>query len=311
MEFRYPSAVAETNAKSLKHLTEHLSKPEIGKAKFNELLKELGNTIDYYPEWHPVLTLPPNEGNNDAYALSELPTYKGIDHTVLFTQGFVTCPYNKDRANKLVNAVNEVMGLRAYHLDTPLYSDKAHPVVVTAYDIELEADGTIRSRDALAWCVQHLVKNARKAEVAETWWSMRSTILGRPHGSRSSLLVNQHTGGHMRKILEALNNSGMYGPVKEWSLEMLSQKKRKTISETLIQSAVKCWDKGKDSFTFELRGETCKAEVNDTWGDGYELSVSVVIGDYDLHARGFYYPKEDKLEVSDPTGKRKLAEKFL
>ena len=36
-----------------------------------------------------------------------------------------------------------------------------------------EADGTIRSRDAIAWCVQELVRNARHAEVAETWWNLK------------------------------------------------------------------------------------------------------------------------------------------
>src|SRR3546814_17303431 len=79
------------------------------------------------------------------------------------------------------------------------------------------------------------------AQVAETWWNVRSLILGSPHGSRSSLFVNQHTGVHMRKILEAMHASGMFGPIKEASLEMLSQKKRDAISETLIRTAVANW----------------------------------------------------------------------
>ena len=77
----------------------------------------------------------------------------------------------------------------------------------------------------------------------KTWWSMRSYLLGEPHGSRSSLLVNQYTGGHMRKILEALNNSGVYGPV-EWSLDMLSKKKRELIGENLLRAALKQYEKG-------------------------------------------------------------------
>ena len=84
MEFRYPSAMAETNARSLSYLTKSLSNPEVGKAKFEELLEELGNTIDSFPYWHPVLTLPPNDTNNNVYSPSELTTYKEIDHTILF-----------------------------------------------------------------------------------------------------------------------------------------------------------------------------------------------------------------------------------
>jgi len=140
---------------------------------------------------------------------------------------------------------------------------------------------------------------------------MRSYLLGEPHGSRSSLLVNQYTGGHMRKILEALNNSGMYGPVKEWSLDMLSKKKRELIGETLLRTALKKYEKGSEKFTFELNGERCKASVRDTWDDGYELSVNVMIGASELVVSGFYYPEQDLLQSSDPKGKQALAEKFL
>ena len=92
---------------------------------------------------------------------------------------------------------------------------------------------------------------------------------------------------------------------------MLSQKKRDTISENLIRTALTNWDKRSNEFDFELRGETCKAEVRDTWDDGEELSIRVKIGKYDLYASGFYYEKGNRITHSDPTGKRVLAEKFL
>mgnify|MGYP003625911767 CR=1 FL=1 len=312
MEFRYPAAVAETNASALNYLTKGLNTPEAGKEIFNNILDELGNSIDSYPDWHPILTAPPHQYGVPVSLLSSIKAYEGIDHTEKFVKGFVTCPYGEDAAINLVNKVNEIKGLHAYRLQGSLYQDNAYPVVVKALDIELEADGTIRSRDALAWCVQDLVKNARVAQVAETWWDIRSCILGEPHGSRSSLLVNQYTGGHMRKILEALNNSGMYGPIKESSLEMLSEKKRKTISETLIRAAINSHNNTDNKFEFELRGEVCTAEISDTWKDGDELSIRVMIGNFDLYTTGFYYPKKDLLEPSvRPTGKRALAEKFL
>ncbi len=152
---------------------------------------------------------------------------------------------------------------------------------------------------------------AADAKVAETWWNIRSYILGCPHGSRSSLFVNQHTGAHMRKILETMNDSGMFGPIKESSLDMLSQKKRNAIGETLLRTAVKNWDREALSFSFELRGETCRASLRDTWEDNEELSVRVVIGEHDLYVSGFYYPARDEITNIDPRGKRHLAEKFL
>jgi len=309
MEFRYPTASAEANMKALKYLTQNLSTPEKGREEFERLTKELGTSITSYPSWHPILTIPRSQGEGGSGFLSSL--YEGIDHTIQFVRGFVTCPYDEKKANALVDSVNNLAGLNAYRTDTPLYSDHAYPVVVEATEVLLEADGTIRSRDALAWCVQELVRNAHDAQVAETWWNMRSDLLGDPHGSRSSLLVNQYTGGHMRKILEALNNSGMYGPVKEWSLDMLSKKKREQIGETLLRTALKQYKKGSETFTFELNGELCKASVRDTWDDGHELSVNVMIGPSDLVVSGFYYPEKDLLQSSDPRGKQALAEKFL
>jgi hypothetical protein len=311
MEFRSPTVATQQNAIAMAYLTKSLSDPEAGRKKVEQLIEELGNAIDSYPDWHPLLTAPPRKSGEHISSLLQVKTYEDLDHTTEFVRGFVTCPYSDDAADRLVAAVRQVPGLYARRLDEPLYSDHAYPVVVVASLVELEADGTIRSRDALAWFAQQWAGEATGAQVAETWWNVRSNILGSPHGSRSSLFVNQHTGAHMRKILEAMNASGMFGPIKESSLDMLSQKKRNAISVTLIRTALSNWDGATDSFTFEMRGETCKASLRDTWGDNYELSVRVQIGSYDLYVSGFYYPGENRITHLDPRGKRELAEKFL
>lgn len=311
MQFRAPTVATQQNAKAIEYLTKNLSDPEAGQRLFDGHLQELGNAVKIYPDWHPILTAPEQDTSEHISSLSQLRIYDATDHTVEFVRGFVTCPYSDDAATKLVDAVSEVQGLHAHRLQGPLYADNTYPVVVEAYEVTLEADGTIRSRDALAWFVQQEVKNARNAQVAETWWNMRSNILGCPHGSRSSLFVNQHTGVQMRKILEALNNSGMFGPIKESSLEMLSQKKRDTINETLLRTAVTNWDESSEKFEFELRDETCKAAIRDTWDDGQELSIHIEIGKHALSVSGFYYAEDDRITYVDPRGKRALAEKFL
>ena len=243
MEFRSPTVALQQNAKAMIYLTENLTDRDAGRAAVEQLIKELGNAIDYYPDWHPILTAPPRKDTDHIGSLSLSETYKGLDHTSEFVRGFVTCPYSDDGADKIVAATNQVPGLYAYRLNQPLYADSAHPVVVVANAVELEADGTIRSRDALTWFAQQAAAEASSAQVAETWWNIRSNLLGGPHGSRSSLFVNQHTGNHMRKILEAMNASGMFGPVRESSLDMLSHKKRDAISETLIRTALAEWEK--------------------------------------------------------------------
>lgn len=310
-EFRSPTVAAQQNAKAMTYLTKNLSDQNSGRVLVESLIAELGNAVEGYPDWHPILTAPPRNGREHIYGLSQLRVYKELDHTIEFVRGFVTCPYSDTGADELVEAVREVPGLSARRLDRPLYSDSAFPVVVEATNVELDADGTIVSRDALAWFAQQTAGEANGAEVAETWWNVRSNILGSPHGSRSSLFVSQHAGVHMRKILEAMNASGMFGPVKETSLDMLSQKKRDSVCETLIRAALKKWDKISTSFTFDMRGEKCKASVRDTWNDNHELSISVEIGSYDLYVSGFYYPENDRVTHVAPRGKRELAEKFL
>jgi hypothetical protein len=304
MEFRAPTVATQQNAEAIEYLSKRLADPAAGKRLLDGLLDELGNAVDVYPDWHPILTAPPQDTAIIGLSFSELEVYRETDHTRTFVRGFITCPYSDDRADRLVESVNEVPGLFAYRLQEPLYADNAYPVVVLAHEVELEADGTIRSRDALVWFAQLSAKEARVSKVAETWWNTRSNILGCPHGSRSSLFVNQHTGVHMR-------NSGVFGPIKESSLDMLSKKKRDKISQTLIRTAVKNWDKLSESYEFELRGEVCKAALRDTWDDGEELSVRVEIGKFDLYASGFYYAEGDHITHSEPRGKRELAEKFL
>lgn len=311
MEFRAPSVAAEQNAYAIEYLTKSLNDPEGGKRELDSLMGDLGNAVDSFPHWHPLLTIPQNGRTGPVSSLSSNETYAGIDHTIKFVRGFISCPYSEERANQLVDAVNQLVGIHAHRLSVPLYADNAYPVVVEATEVELEADGTIRSRDALIWFTEQTIKQAWNAQVAETWWNIRSLILGTPHGSRSSLFVNQHTGVHMRKILEALNNSGIFGPIKEDSLDMLSQKKRDKISKNLIRTAVNNWDSRSKKFNFELRGETCQASINDTWDDGQELSIRVEIGEYDLFATGFYYTEDKRITHTDPRGKRALAEKFL
>ncbi|WP_273728862.1 hypothetical protein [Brucella gallinifaecis] len=311
MEFRAPAVAQQQNSKAISYLTKNLKDPEAGRQQVEELIKDLGNVVDAFPDWHPILTMPPREGNSHVSSLSQLPIYKGCDHTVNFVRGFVTCPYDKVAADKMVAVINIIPGLHGYRLDDALYADNAYPVVVECSELELDADGTIKGRQALAWFVKLSSEEAFTSHVAETWWNVKECILGIPHGSRSSLFVNQHTGVHMRKIHEAMIASGMFGDIKESSLDMLSKKQQNAICTNLIRAAVEKWDKKSPSFEFEMRSKTCKAALKDTWDDDHEYSVSVEIGNHDLRVSGFYYPKKDEITHVPPKGKKALALKFI
>ena len=57
------------------------------------------------------------------------------------------------------------------------------------------------------------VPNWRHSEVAECWDTMKPYLLGAPHGSRSSLFVNQETGQVIKSIWNSIINTGMFGPI--------------------------------------------------------------------------------------------------
>ena len=75
-------------------------------------------------------------------------------------------------------------------------------------------DGTIPLSIAIPLILEHEVPGWRQSSLAETWESMRELLLGRPHGARSSLFVNQETGQAIKKIWNSLIYTGMFGPIK-------------------------------------------------------------------------------------------------
>ena len=301
----------EAECEAQKYLTSALDDKEQGIETFNKLKSDLGAPINSYPTWHPIVSLA--ERRYGLKTFHHSPTYKKADHTRMFTKGFVTCPYSKYDADQIVSNVNKVDGLTAYHLEQPLYHDSTHPVVVEVLDLPLEADGTIRSRDAIRLCAQDLIDNAKHAEVAETWWNIRRSLLGEPCDLDSSPLVNSHSGKQMRKILDTLNASGIYGPIREESLDMIPHFEQLAICERIVLAAIKEYEQiGLDkAFEFEMRGETCEAIVTGEFDCNEQLTVSVKIGDHDMRLTALYYVEDRTYELCTLTGKQLIAEKFI
>ena len=78
----------------------------------------------------------------------------------------------------------------------------------------MPADRSIPLNIAMPLLLENELQCWEWSQLAETWESMRSYFLGSPHGSRSSLFVNQETGQAMKKIWEQLIYTGMFGPIK-------------------------------------------------------------------------------------------------
>ncbi|WP_417211518.1 hypothetical protein [Acinetobacter venetianus] len=176
---------------------------------------DLGPIVDSYPTWHPLIN---HTGNPDSVTTPNMDTgYEGLDHTVYFAHGFITCPYHDGQ--RVIDSVdrlefNPSAHITAEKLNVKFYHPDANPILVKCnWYKPLANDGTIPLSTAIPLLLENELPHWRHAEVAETWESMRSHFLGSPCGKRSSLFVNQETGQAMKKIWEALINTGMYGPI--------------------------------------------------------------------------------------------------
>lgn len=54
MEFRSPTVASQQNASATAYLTRDLSDREAGQRQVKQLIEELGNAVDRYPDWHPI-----------------------------------------------------------------------------------------------------------------------------------------------------------------------------------------------------------------------------------------------------------------
>jgi len=182
-----------------------------------DIADRLGPVVDGYPSWHPIVR---NYVEDRSPATSPGPEcrYQGLDHTRYFANGFITCPY--DDAQKVLDSVADlpyhpVARITAKRLDVKLYNPSCTPVLVECeWETPLNPDRTVPLCIAMPLLLEKELPSVWSAEVAETWESMRYYFLGRPHGSRSSLFVNQDTGQALKKVWEALILTGMFGPIK-------------------------------------------------------------------------------------------------
>lgn len=177
---------------------------------------ELGPVVDAYPSWHPLVCN--HDSRHPATVPSERCGYRGLDHTKYFANGFITCPY--DDGQEVLNSVEElprhpIAYVTAERLDVQLYSPSATPILVKCHwERPLNNDGTIPLAIAMPLILDKELPCWSWAQVAETWESMRPYFIGKPHGSRSSLFVDQETGQAIKKVWNAIIETGMFGPIK-------------------------------------------------------------------------------------------------
>jgi hypothetical protein len=181
-----------------------------------DLVDELGPVVDWYPSWHPLVGQ--HDPTSPVQSPSEQCGYRGLDHTIHFAHGFVTCPYSG--SEEVISSVNEIdvpfgARLSAERINVALYNSGTEPVVVRCHwDKPLELGRLVRKQVAVGLMLDQEIKNWHWSSLGESWETMRGYFLGEPHGARSSLFVSQETALAMKRIWLAVIESGVFGPVR-------------------------------------------------------------------------------------------------
>lgn len=182
--------------------------------KLHDIVDRYGPVVEGYPSWHPFIweVAGPCQGPKEHNA-----GYKGLDHTIYLRDAFITCPY-ADPEDVVRSAENRDPGpfadaIEAEILDFPLYAANALPVLVTCRWSQAPrlGDRTVPQRVAVGRMLISELRHWEKAEVGETWETMRQYFMGTPCGSRSSLFVSEKTGSAMKKVWQAVIQAGVFG----------------------------------------------------------------------------------------------------
>jgi hypothetical protein len=182
---------------------------------FEDLVIRYGPVVNYYPTWHPLMAAC-NDKREPWTHPDQNRAYEGLDHVVLFRDAFLVCPYGgADRIIKSVEAMRDPNHyVLAKELDVKLYHPEATPVLVyQEWRRPLHNDGTIPKSLAVPLMLEFELPHWRTSKVGETWETMRSYILGSPHGQSSSLFINKETGTIMKSVWNSLIYTGMFGPL--------------------------------------------------------------------------------------------------
>jgi hypothetical protein len=219
MAFRADEAASRGFERARSYLIPRQASPEQrerAEAVLRDVIERCGPVVEAYPSWHPLVAQ--HDGRNPERLPNERCGYRGLDHTVYFAHGFITCPYHDGAA--VIRSAESVRtapcaSIEAEELDVTLYNEGAKPILVRCEWLRpLDVDHLVLKSLAVPLMLEQELPVWRWSERAETWETMRPYLLGDPHGNRSSLFVGQDTALAIKKVYLALVESGMFGSVK-------------------------------------------------------------------------------------------------
>lgn len=218
MAFRADEAASSGYERVRKYLIPVTFDPDVRAKSEDALLNiidELGPVVDSYPSWHPLVSK--HDEHNPETTPSGRTGYRGLDHTRYFAHGFITCPYHDGETvlDSVKQLSHHCATITAERLGVQFYNENAKPILVKCdWSDGIDNQKLIETRVAVPLMIEKELPCWKWSTRAERWDVMRPYLLGEPHGSRSSLFVNQETALAIKKSYMLMVESGMFGPLK-------------------------------------------------------------------------------------------------
>jgi len=181
---------------------------------------DFGPAVTRYPQWHPFICF---NSFSETYAYGRPchhTGWDGIDHEATFQRAFITCPYGGidaiQASAKTINGKLRAMGLPYQIKVEPITEVKLHHETTTPALVSARGMGGDSSAVEDAAAITNALHTLRQimemgGDVIEPWENVKEFFLGTPCGTRSSLFVSERAGSTMRRLLSALNKSGVFG----------------------------------------------------------------------------------------------------
>jgi hypothetical protein len=182
------------------------------------LIDMYGPVVRAYPAWHPLVRQ--TDLGTPCLQPSAKSGYEGLDHTVLFANAFVSCPYGTGET--LLRSVDMLPPHRyarvtATRLEEPFYNRMATPIIVSCEwdDAPIYPDWHVPKAVAVKSMMLEEMRFMDSSSFGENVEDVRKFLLGAPCGHIcGSLFVSQDTALAMLKVYKAMVSSEMFGPMR-------------------------------------------------------------------------------------------------
>lgn len=180
-----------------------------------KIVLRYGPVVNSYPEWHPFVC---HDRAKDAGYGNRF--FRGFEHFVLLRNAVITC-LKEERVQEVKNSIaffengiDNDAEILCEQLSVKFFNRDSTALLITCNWKKWAENVSIfiPKKVAVARLLETELPCRHIGNQVESWNYMRPHFLGCPHGSKSSLFVEEETGQAMKTIWTSLVDLGVFNP---------------------------------------------------------------------------------------------------